>query len=88
MNFFGNKVKVMPTDDPKFPFMVGRLAGAAEMAALLMMDASQSDKLDLVAVGGRLDLIARWFIDDAPTPMLEPARYPEYEHGIPGPGND
>ena len=58
------------TAHPHYHFMVGRLAGAAEMAAILMMDSHKHESVDMVAVGSRLDVLARWFVEPDQGPEL------------------
>lgn len=53
--------------DPNFPMQVGRLVGAAEMAAQLMMLGKLSAE-ELADVGRRLDLTATWFLTSGDQP--------------------
>jgi len=48
--------------DPRYPFMVGRLVGAAEQAAI-MLQAGKLAAEELKELGYKLDEIAAWFIE-------------------------
>jgi hypothetical protein len=49
-------------NDPRYPFMVGRLVGAAEQAAI-MLQAGKLAAEELKELGFKLDEIAAWFIE-------------------------
>ena len=49
-------------DDPRFPFMVGRLIGAAEGAGALLRSGTISEEQQ-AEFARRLDDAARWFIE-------------------------
>lgn len=58
-------------NDPNFPFMVGRIVGACESAAILL----QAGKLsadELHEVGVKLDEVVAWFLNKKITPHLAP----------------
>jgi len=40
------------------------------MAAILMMDSHKHESVDMVAVGSRLDVLARWFVEPDQGPEL------------------
>lgn len=55
------------TDDPRFPFMVGRLIGAAEGAAALLRDgAAASDQQQAMSAG--LSAASAWFLEQGLAP--------------------
>lgn len=68
MNLRGHKDM---QNDPRFPFMVGRIVGTCESAAILL----QAGKLsadELHEVGVKLDEVASWFLDEKSTLRLPP----------------
>lgn len=54
--------------DPGFPYQVGRLVGAAEMAAVAMRNGKLSAD-ELSDFGARLELVTAWFFE--PKTMIE-----------------
>lgn len=54
-------------NDPQFPFMVGRIVGACESAAILLQGGKLSAS-ELHEVGVKLDEVAAWFLDKKITP--------------------
>lgn len=59
------------TDDPRYPFMVGRLVGAAEATALVI-DAGKLSAAELTDVGKNLHKAASWFLDTNKADALDP----------------
>lgn len=51
--------------DPEFPYMIGRMVGAAEMAAYWM---ELQDEPQTQSMGKRLHGVTAWFLDDEPVP--------------------
>jgi hypothetical protein len=51
-------------EDARFPYMVGRLVGAAEGAAALLAGGTVSEQ-DQRAMAARLEAAASWFLEHA-----------------------